>query len=142
MTITSQGEEDTVQGLWGSLSASDFDKVFNDISFPGADLGVWTGGMTDAQGNDWVWQVTGEGAYSQWDGTSILFTAWQTNNNHPDNASNELCMGYIIQSGFTGWDNHTCDGGFNMRSFVVEIPKMQNSGYWADTYNNNSSSTG
>jgi hypothetical protein len=122
VSITSASEEATVQGLWGSLAAADFDKVFNNDSFSCCDLGVWTGGRSNGQNMNWYWD-SGEGAYSQWDGTALagMYTNWHPL--HPDNDSNELRMGYIIQTlpnGITGWDNHTGDGRYDMRSFVVE----------------------
>jgi hypothetical protein len=123
VSITSAGEEATVEGLWGSLAPAEFDKVFNDELFGGCcDLGVWTGGRSDGQGSNWYWD-TGEGDYSQWDGTALagMYTNWHPF--HPDNDNNELRMGFIIQTlpnGITGWDNHTGDGRYNMRSFVVE----------------------
>jgi hypothetical protein len=120
VSITSAAEEATVQGLWGSLATTTFEKVFDNELFGGCcELGVWTGGRSDGQGEDWYWD-SGEGAYSSWNGTAnaSMFTNWHSG--HPDNDDLERRMGYIIQNGETGWDNHAGDGGFNIRSFVVE----------------------
>jgi hypothetical protein len=85
------------------------------------DPGVWTAGKADVQGGDWYW-ATGEGAYSEWDGTALpgIYTNWH--GGHPDNVASELYMGFLVtlSDGITGWDNHTGDGSQGIRSFVVE----------------------